>query len=51
MSESNKPTSDNKPQPPAQPKPAPAPAPQPRNFQTGIVFVADSCDGFKKKDK
>ncbi|MCB5320214.1 hypothetical protein [Yersinia massiliensis] len=51
MSESNKPTNENKPQPPAPQKPAPAPAPPTKNFRTGVVFVGDSAEGLTRKDK
>lgn len=49
MSESNKSTSESKPQQPAPQKPNPAPPT--KNFQTGVVFVGDSAEGLTKKGK
>lgn len=49
MSESNKPSGENKPQPAPQPKPAPQPAE--RNLRTGYTFVADSTENIRKKGK
>lgn len=50
MSESNKPSEENKPQPAPQPKPA-APAPRERNLRTGYTVVADSAENIRKKDR
>ncbi|HGV3854273.1 TPA: hypothetical protein ACNG1O_003988 [Escherichia coli] len=49
MSESNKPSGENKPQPAPQPKPAPQPAE--RNLRTGYTFVAYSAENIRKKGK
>ncbi|HEN3293449.1 hypothetical protein [Yersinia intermedia] len=47
MSESNKPTNENKPQPPAPQKPTPAKD----GFSVGRTIVGDSADGLRKKSK
>lgn len=43
MSESNKPSGEN--------KPKPAPQPAERNLRTGYTFVADSAENIRKKGK
>ncbi|WP_432341185.1 hypothetical protein [Yersinia enterocolitica] len=47
MSESNKSTSENKPQPPAPQKPTPAKD----SFSVGRMIVGDSADGLRRKSK
>ncbi|XYQ53320.1 hypothetical protein ACS91J_15830 [Pectobacterium carotovorum] len=49
MSESNKPSGEQKPQPTPPAKPAPQPAE--RNLRTGYTFVADSAENLRKKGK
>lgn len=48
MSQSNKPSGENKPQQAPQPKPAPA---QPDRFSVGRKIVGDSAEGLRKKGK
>ncbi|HHG9944792.1 TPA: hypothetical protein ACPZLR_002615 [Yersinia enterocolitica] len=45
MSESNKPASENKPQPPAPQKPAPAKD----DFTVGRMIVGDSAEGLSRR--
>lgn len=55
MSESNKPSGEQKPQPtpvpPAKPAAQPAAQPAERNLRTGYTFVADSAENLRKKGK
>lgn len=52
MSESNKPSSNEKPQPPSQNKPETKPTPPPgRDYSMGRTIIGDSADNITRKNK